>query len=36
MLIYISVGIPIKVKNVGNKTEKDDALDLFLYLNEVG
>nr|WP_320017006.1 argininosuccinate synthase [uncultured Desulfobacter sp.] len=29
-------GIPVKVKNLENGTEKTDALDLFLYLNELG
>ncbi|KAL3218632.1 hypothetical protein MRX96_031444 [Rhipicephalus microplus] len=29
-------GKPVKVSNVSNGTQKTDALELFLYLNEVG
>ena len=29
-------GIPVKVKNLEDGTEKTDALDLFLYLNQLG
>ncbi|WP_321418334.1 argininosuccinate synthase [uncultured Desulfobacter sp.] len=29
-------GIPVKVKNLEDGTEKTDALDLFLYLNQIG
>ncbi len=29
-------GIPIKVKNLSNKTTKTNALELFEYLNEIG
>lgn len=29
-------GIPVKVKNLENGTEKTDALELFLYLNQLG
>jgi argininosuccinate synthase len=29
-------GVPVKVVNHADKTTKTDALDLFLYLNEVG
>ncbi len=29
-------GIPVKVKNLDNGTEKTDSLELFIYLNELG
>lgn len=29
-------GAPVKVTNLGDNTVKTDALDLFLYLNELG
>lgn len=29
-------GMPVKVKNLGDGTEKNDALELYLYLNEIG
>ena len=34
--LFFPPGIPVKVRNIGDKTEKEDALDLFLYLNEIG
>lgn len=29
-------GVPVRVKNLNDGTEKTDALELYLYLNEVG
>lgn len=29
-------GVPVKVENVDDKTVKEDPLELFLYLNEIG
>ncbi len=34
--IHFNDGIPVRVVNRGDGTEKSDPLDLFLYLNEVG
>ncbi|XP_077986461.1 argininosuccinate synthase-like [Glandiceps talaboti] len=33
--IEFKCGLPIRVKNVGDGTEKTDALDLYLYCNEI-
>jgi argininosuccinate synthase len=30
------IGIPIRVKHLEDGTEKSDALDIYMYLNEVG
>ncbi len=36
MMVGLLSGLPVKVENVGNKTVKEDPLELFLYLNEIG
>ncbi|MEW6722163.1 MAG: argininosuccinate synthase [Candidatus Micrarchaeota archaeon] len=34
--IHFRDGIPVKVVNAGDRTEKTDPLELFIYLNELG
>ncbi len=34
--IHFKNGVPVKVQNMNDGTEKSDALELFLYLNELG
>ena len=34
--IHFKSGIPVRVKNLSDDTEKSDSLELFLYLNQVG
>ena len=35
-IFLISSGVPIRVKNLGDGTEKTDPLELYLYLNKIG
>jgi len=34
--IYFKDGIPVRVKNLNDNTERTDPLELFMYLNELG
>ncbi|XP_070581864.1 argininosuccinate synthase-like [Ptychodera flava] len=35
LLIEFKQGVPVRVKNVGDGTEKTDALELYLYCNDI-
>lgn len=35
-LFFFPVGVPVKVTNLKEGITKDSALDIFLYLNDVG
>lgn len=36
IIIFSPVGVPVKVTNFKEGITKDSALDIFLYLNDVG